>query len=296
MPPELTRLPDDEPAPDAPTDARDDAPAESPLRQLGLWLALGFTVLFVVLPRVSPFGGLNEIVNDLNVFRRFSAWLIGKTESLFAEYGYWVVFIGVLLENSAFLGLLVPGAVILILGGLSAENGSINLWWILGLGVMATIAGDTISYGIGRFGWARGLQHGKVGKMMDRVRGHVDANSTWIILAYHFTGYSRVVGPLAAGAFRIPYRRWAPIDYLGGTLWVIAFTSLGIVLGLFGVEFGDTKRMVQLLEWALLAMLIVAIMLTFRHVRQAAETAEQAALHALPHGQAVTQARDEGVA
>jgi membrane protein DedA with SNARE-associated domain len=255
---------------------------QSPLKRYGLWLALAFTVLFVVLPRLSPFGGINDGINDINVFRRFSAWLIGKTETLFVDHGYWVVFLGVLLENSAFLGLLVPGAVILILGGLAAENGAINLWWVLVLGIIATIIGDTLSYAIGRVGWARGLQHGNVGAMMERVRTQVDANSTWIILAYHFTGYSRVVGPLAAGAFRIPYRRWAPVDYAGGALWVVAFTSLGLVLGLFGVEFGDTKRMVQLLEWALLAMLVIAVALTFRRVRQATEAAEEVALHALP--------------
>ena len=68
---------------------------------------------------LSPFEGLNSAINDVNVFRRFSEWLIGKTEDLFREYGYYVVFFGVLAENSMFLGLFVPGAIILILGGLS---------------------------------------------------------------------------------------------------------------------------------------------------------------------------------
>ena len=55
-----------------------------------------------------------------------------------------------------------------------------------------------------------------MGKALERVREPVESNSVWIILGYHFAGYSRVVGPVAAGIFQIPYRRWAPLDYAGG--------------------------------------------------------------------------------
>jgi len=41
------------------------------------------------------------------------------------------------LTLSRILGFLVPGAIILILAGLSAENGSINIWYVLGLAIMA---------------------------------------------------------------------------------------------------------------------------------------------------------------
>jgi len=232
-------------------------------RQIVNWSALIFAVVFFIVPRVSPFGGLNGAINDLNVFRRFSEWLVGKTEDLFRDYGYYVVFFGVLAENSMFIGLLVPGSVILMLGGLSAENGSINIWWILALGVAGTIVGDTLSYLTGRLGWARFMEKGAMGRALDRMREPVHSNSVWIILGYHFAGYSRLIGPVAAGLFHIPYRRWAPLDYLGATLWVIVFTSIGFIMGLAGVEFGDTKRMVQILEMGIFVVFATAIVLAF---------------------------------
>jgi membrane protein DedA with SNARE-associated domain len=242
---------------------------ESPrFRQIVNWTALGLLTLLFVVPRVSPFDGLNSFLNDLNFFRRFSEWLIGKTEDLFRNYGYYVVFFGVLAENTMFLGLLVPGAIILILGGLAAENGSINLWLVLALGITATVIGDTISYFIGRSGWARFMQKGSMGKAIERVRAPVESNSVWIILGYHFAGYSRVVGPLAAGLFRIPYRRWAPLDYAGAALWVITFTIVGFAFGLAGVEFGDTKRMVQLLEIGIFVVFCVAVVFAFIRFNQ----------------------------
>lgn len=232
-------------------------------RQIVNWSALTVAALLFVVPRVSPFDGLNNFLNDLNFLRRFSEWLIGKTEELFKNYGYYVVFFGVLAENSMFLGLLVPGAIILILGGLAAQNGAISLPLVLLLGIVATIIGDTISYFIGRMGWAKFLEKGSMGEALEKVRGPVESNSVWIILGYHFAGYSRVVGPVAAGLFQIPYRKWAPLDYIGGALWVVAFTMVGVALGLAGVEFGDTKRMVQLVEIGIFILFVVAVVLAF---------------------------------
>ncbi len=253
-------------------DETDNAPetAEHPaalwIRRNSNYLILGVVLLLVVLPRVSPWDGLN---NNLNVFARFSEWVLGHLERLFKDYGYYVVFFGVLLENSMFLGLLVPGAIILILAGLSAENGSINIWLVFGLAISATIIGDTISYMIGRMGWTKMFERMGVDKMIEKVREPMESNSTWIILAYHLAGYSRVVGPAAAGIFRIPFRKWAPLDYTGGAVWVLLYTMAGVILGLAGVQFGDTKRMVQLLEFFFLGLLVAAII--FAVARSAAK-------------------------
>jgi membrane-associated protein len=235
----------------------DQHPALAWFRRNTSWIALAAVVVAFALPRLSPFEGLNHYIN---FFQRFSEWTLRKLESLFKDYGYWVVFFGVLLENSMFLGLLVPGAIILILAGLAAQNGAINIWYVLALAITATMIGDTLSYGIGRLGWARVLERGSLAPMMGRVRKSMDSSRTWIILAYHFAGYSRVVGPAAAGLFRIPYRKWAPLDYAGGSLWVITYTLFGVVLGLFGVEFGDTRRMVNLLEIFFTFLLVAAVL------------------------------------
>jgi len=236
-----------------------DQPA-APASAAELWIKRNFNLLvlaiaaaLIVIPYVTPW--------DINVFRAASEWILNKIETLFEDYGYYVVFFGVLLENSMFLGLLVPGAIILILAGLSAENGSINLFAVVALAFCATVIGDTISYFIGRIGGRRVVEGFGGRELLERVQGPLEANSTWIIIGYHLAGYSRAVGPAAAGIFRIPFRRWAPLDYLGGMIWVLIFTSAGYVLGLAGVEFGDTKRMVQLIEIGILVIFAGAIAL-----------------------------------
>jgi membrane protein DedA with SNARE-associated domain len=240
------------------TRRRPDEPAAAAwIRNNTLLIVLAFWFVFLIFPHISPWEGAND---NLRVFQRFNRWLFGHIEELFADHGYWVVGISVLLENSMFLGLFVPGAIILILAGLSAENGSINIWYVFGLAIAATITGDTLSYFIGRMGWARALERTSMGTQIEKIRERMEAHTTWIILVYHFAGYSRMIGPAAAGIFRIPYRRWAPLDYLGGTLWVFAFTMAGVVLGLAGVEFSDTKTVVTVIEWVLFGLLVLMVL------------------------------------
>jgi len=180
-------------------------------------------------------------------------------ESLFRDYGYYVVFFGVLAENSMLLGLLVPGTIVLILAGLSAENGAINLPAVVALGIAGALLGDTISFALGRLGWSRVFDRFGISEMIEKVRGPMESNRRWILFVYHFAGYSRAVGPIAAGIFRIPYRKWAPFDYAGATVWVFVYVAIGVVLGLFGLQFGDSKRMAQFIELFFTGLLIVAI-------------------------------------
>jgi membrane protein DedA with SNARE-associated domain len=224
------------------------------------WLALAFAALFFIYPHFGSYGPLDDYVTAP---RRFGSWTLAKLEHLFKDYGYYVVFLGVFLENAMFLGLLVPGSIILILGGLAGQNGSINLALVIPVAIAATMLGDTLSYFVGRMGWSRMLERGSLRGVIAHARESMATNHRWIILAYHFAGYSRVVGPTAAGLFRIPYRSWAPLDYAGGTVWVLLYVSIGVVLGMFGVEFGDTKKMMNLVEIMFTVLVIAAIVIAW---------------------------------
>jgi membrane protein DedA with SNARE-associated domain len=255
--------------------AADESAAAEWIQRNMTWLVLAGALVLILLPRLSPFQGLNDY---LNVFQRLSEWILARLQSLFKDYGYYVVFFGVLAENSMMLGLLVPGTIVLILAGLSAQNGSISLPLVIGLGVVAALLGDTISYQIGRLGWTRLLERFGLREMLEKVRGPMESNRGWIILAYHFAGYSRAVGPIAAGIFRIPFRKWAPFDYTGASVWVLAYVMIGVVLGLFGVQFDDTKRMARLLELFFTGLLVVALVVTvWRSIRQQQRQAALAA-------------------
>src|SRR5574340_462142 len=78
------------------------------------------------------------------------SWL----ESLAALYGAWgylIVFLGALFENTALLGLLLPGGTLALLGAFYAWQGSLNIVWVIVFAWIGTTLGYNADYLIGRF-------------------------------------------------------------------------------------------------------------------------------------------------
>jgi membrane protein DedA with SNARE-associated domain len=182
---------------------------------------------------------------------------VDAARSLYDDYGYWVVFLGTLFENTLLLGLIIPGAVVVILAGLSAQEGLISWPLAVLLGTLGTIAGDTISYHLGRFGWARSVEGGSLRTFTERIRGPLLRRGALFVLVYHFAGYTRVVGPAAAGLLRMPYRQWAPADYAGAFLWICAYFGVGYLLGVAGLSLDSTEGWFRVFEWVLLAAVLL---------------------------------------
>src|SRR5258708_11339500 len=81
--------------------------------------------------------------------------IIRWVDPIFTSAGYPVIAVAVLLERSIFLGLIVPGDVILALGGVYAGRMELDLAAVIVIGTAAAITGESIGYWLaGRFGRA----------------------------------------------------------------------------------------------------------------------------------------------
>src|ERR1041385_7422575 len=67
--------------------------------------------------------------------------------SYFAQYGYWVVFFGVMLENA---GIPVPGETILLAAGFFAAQQHFTLPLVMLFSVVGAVTGDSFGYLAGR--------------------------------------------------------------------------------------------------------------------------------------------------
>ncbi len=195
-------------------------------------------------------------------------WLLASiarwTHSLFESYGYWVIFLATLTENTLLLGLFVPGAIVIVLAGVSAHEGVLALPPALALGLLGTVLGDTISYAMGRFGWSRVIRLQSALTFAERIREPILQRGPLFVLFYHFAGYTRLVGPAGAGFLRMPYRRWAPADHLGALLWVGSFLGLGYGLGVAGINLDSSDRWFRYFEWGLLLLVVVWMVYLYR--------------------------------
>lgn len=152
---------------------------------------------------------------------------------LFARYGYFVVFFGVLLENA---GVPVPGETILLAGAALARFGHLSLVWVVATAVMGAVLGDNVGFVIGRRGGRRLLErHGRIfgftARRLDQFDGFFARHGAKTVFAARFVTGLRVVGAVLAGASTLPWGRFLIFNAAGAVAWACTFGAVGYALG-----------------------------------------------------------------
>ncbi len=150
------------------------------------------------------------------------------------DYALVLLFVLVLAESTAILGLLIPGTVLMLAMGAMIGQGKMDFWAACAVGFVAALIGDGVSYWLGyrHRQWLQRLpilqQQRKLlvqAKMVLRQHGPVG------IFAGRFIGPTRPVLPLVAGMLAMPRRRFAPACVVACLLWTPAFLLPGILAG-----------------------------------------------------------------
>ena len=151
-------------------------------------------------------------------------------KGLYDRFGPPMVFFAALIEATAGLGVVFPGVVLIFLGGAFAGERGTPIAAVLALAVAGTVIGDTISYALGRWGGRR-LEGTRVGKQLRVGSAVLAGRARWLIPFSHLNNWTRAVGPVGAGALRLPLRVWMPLDYLGAVISNTAWVGAGWLLG-----------------------------------------------------------------
>ncbi|CAN5610287.1 hypothetical protein BH24ACT22_BH24ACT22_21580 [soil metagenome] len=153
--------------------------------------------------------------------------------SLLEQYGYLVVFFGVMLESA---GIPLPGETILIAAGILAQRSGLDLGDVILFGILGAVVGDQIGYWAGRKGgrlfvlrWGRYLFI-----TPGRLRGaeeFFERHGGKAVFMARFVAGLRVFGALVAGISRMRWRTFFLYNALGGMIWTTAAVLVGYLLG-----------------------------------------------------------------
>lgn len=189
------------------------------------------------------------------------------------QYGYLAVFVGTLGENTALLGLLLPGNSLVLLAAVYARLGTLNLGWVILLASLGTILGYHIDYLLGRFVLARAASEWSASRLGRRIRlaGRLRLARRLIakhggkaILMSHLIGQIRSFVALSAGMTRMKYLRFLGYELVAAALWNTAFCLLGYLLA---AEIDQLQMLIERAGWALLGVLVL-LFLAWRFFRE----------------------------
>lgn len=153
-----------------------------------------------------------------------------------SDWGYYVVFMMAFLETSAFVGLVVPGETVIVLAGLFAGSGVLNVGIIIGVASAGAILGDTVGYFLGyRYGNSFFRKYGHhfffKPEYLDQARQFFSQHGGKTVFLGRFMSWLRAFAPVVAGISRMPYHRFLFANVCGGVTWVTVFSLVGYFVG-----------------------------------------------------------------
>ena len=155
-------------------------------------------------------------------------------DSLIQWGGYGVLFAIVFAETGLLVGFFLPGDSLLITAGLLAANGTLNIWWLNGLLIVAAVVGDSVGYAIGRrlgprlFTRQKSLLFNPA--HIERTRRFYEKYGAKTIVIARFVPIVRTFAPVLAGVGGMEYRRFIFYNVAGGVGWVVSMTWVGYLL------------------------------------------------------------------
>jgi undecaprenyl-diphosphatase len=115
-----------------------------------------------------------------------------------------------------------------------AGQGTINIWILIGIVWSCTLAGDSISFLLGRrlgrrFLMAHGPKFRITPERLAQVDEHFRRRGGATVLVGRFIGFVRPIAPFVAGSSGMRYRRFIPYSIVGTGIWGPGLCVIGYV-------------------------------------------------------------------
>jgi membrane-associated protein len=161
--------------------------------------------------------------------------LLDWLRPFFASFGYVIVSVAMFFESAAFTGVLVPGDVILALGGVYAGRGELALFGVIACGASFGVLGTSTGYLLGRRYGDSVLRRAPIlRRFEDRVmqaQASIAANAGKTIVLGRFITGAAVFVPFIAGASGVRPRTFFAYAVPTMFVWVTGLALVGFFVG-----------------------------------------------------------------
>jgi len=176
-------------------------------------------------------------------------------QSLIESYGYVAVFLGCLLE----------GETVLVLGGFAAHLGYLSLPIVIATAAVAGFVGDQVLFWIGRrWGDRIFASHPTLAALRPRAKQLLDRYGAWAAFGLRFVVGMRLAGAISIGAAGFPERRFLPANAAGAIVWAVLIGCAGFAFGQAFTLFLERARHLELAAFAVVGAIAVIVVVVLR--------------------------------
>jgi membrane protein DedA with SNARE-associated domain len=161
--------------------------------------------------------------------------LLDWLQPFFASFGYVIVAVAMFFESAAFTGILVPGDVILALGGVYAGRGELALPAVIACGAIFGVFGSSTGYLLGRRYGRSILRRAPILRRfqdrLDQAQASIAANAGKTIVLGRFITGAAVFVPFVAGSSGVRARTFFTYAIPTMLVWTTGLALLGFFVG-----------------------------------------------------------------
>lgn len=170
---------------------------------------------------------VKEFLNPKVMIDTLLAWL--------GSYVYLGLIFIIFAETGLAVGFFLPGDSLLVVAGLFAAAGKLNLWIMLFTLILAAIVGDAVGYysgkKVGQAIFTRPKSRFFNPKHLQKAHKFYEKHGGKTIILARFVPIVRTFAPIVAGAADMRYRDFVFYNVIGGITWVSSMLFAGYFLG-----------------------------------------------------------------
>jgi membrane-associated protein len=187
-------------------------------------------------------------------------------DTLLALLGNWV-YLGlwfiIFAETGLAVGFFLPGDSLLVVSGLFAAAGKLNIWLVLISFFLGSVMGDSTGYWTGRImGYALFTREkSKIFKPSRIRKAHefFEKYGPKTIILARFVPIVRTFAPMVIGASKMSYPKFFTYSVMGSAIWVSSMVLAGYFLGGL-IERGFGIRLEEHIEKVVIVVVLLSLL------------------------------------
>lgn len=157
-------------------------------------------------------------------------WVLDLVQSVDPVLRTILAGVGIMLETSILIGIIVPGDTIVIVAS-TAVDGWIEYWALIVAVILGALVGESVGFGLGRFFGPR-IRASRLGRRIGennwaRAERYVARRGGVAVFVSRFLPVLHSVVPLTVGMSTMSYRKFLAWTIPATTIWTFAYVSAG---------------------------------------------------------------------
>ncbi|QBR00557.1 VTT domain-containing protein [Paraburkholderia pallida] len=156
---------------------------------------------------------------------------------LLADYPGWTlafVVFAAFTESLALVGTFFPGSTAMFIAGAFAGTGTLNLGWLFACAIAGAVAGDALSFWLGRRyrdSIAQIWPFSHYPAILEKAQSYFESHGTRSVILARFVAPLRAVVPVVAGMAGMSPMRFFVMNVISALVWAPAHIVPGVVFG-----------------------------------------------------------------